>query len=110
MSDTTINLDMTKDAVIYVDVIAGGCGGGGGGGTGESVNEVWLGPAAPTDDAVELWVDTDEARQAAPPARRRRYQRSAPQRRASQPATVDQLAALMARVDALEQRLAVVGG
>jgi hypothetical protein len=34
-----------------------GEGGGGGGGTG--ADEVWIGPNAPTDPAMELWYDTD---------------------------------------------------
>ena len=113
--ETTVNVDTTNSAIIYVEVI-GGCGSGGGGGTG--AEEVWVGTEEPTDSAMELWVDTDADPETEPLGAqvlsqrkpRRRYQRPAPQQRASIPASMDHVAALLVRIEALEQRIRELGG
>jgi len=110
--ETTVNVDTTNDSIIYVEVI-GGCGSGGGG---TGADEVWVGADEPTDTALELWVETDAEPEAggvevvSQRRPRRRYQRPAPQFRASIPASMDHIAALLVRIDALEQRIRELGG
>jgi len=114
--ETTVNVDVTQDSIIYVEVI-GGCGSGGGGDGG--VDEVWIDTEPPpVDSPLELWVDTDADPETEPLGAqvlsqrkpRRRYQRPAPQQRASIPASMDHVAALLVRIEALEQRIRELEG